>query len=412
MSGRPADLLRRAYPGALAKLHAATRSLPDAEDVLHDAVARALDAWPREGTPDAPEAWLVAVALNRHRDRARRRAVAARHEGALAALAAMSPWTRAAMGELRFARGWKDELLGLLFACCDPALATGEAAALALTTVVGLTTEEAARAFLVAPRSMEQRLTRARQRLRGRSPGESTRPDARAERLDAVLRTLHLLFNEGYWSGDDEAPIRADLCALAVGMARSLAEVATESPEVRGLLALLLLHDARRPARLDAAGVPVPLPAQDRARWDHAAIAAAVAILDDALAERAPGPFQVEAAIAAVHCRAATAAATDWREVAALYGLLEEMRPGAAVRASRAFATARAEGAAAGLALLERDGAAAAAPLIHGALLAEVGRVSEARDQLTRARDGARNRHERAQIAARLAALDDEGGTR
>ncbi len=195
-------------------------------------------------------------------------------------------------------------------------------------------------------------------------------------------------------------------------MARSLAEVATEAPEVRGLLALLLLHDARRPARLDAAGVPVPLPAQDRARWDHAAIAAAVAILDDALAEGRPALSRSRPRLPRSTAAPRPRPATDWREVAALYGLLEEMRPGAAVRASRAFATARAEGAAAGLALLERDGAAAAAPLIHGALLAEVGRVSEARDQLTRARDGARNRHERAQIAARLAALDDEGGTR
>ena len=168
MTERPADLLRRAYPRALAQLHAATRSLPDAEDALHDAVARALDVWPRDGVPDVPEAWLVAVALNRHRDRARRRAVATRHEGALAALAEMSPWARAAMGELRFARGWKDELLGLLFACCDPALEPGEAAALALTTAVGLSTAEVARAFLVAPRSMEQRLTRASDSASGR----------------------------------------------------------------------------------------------------------------------------------------------------------------------------------------------------------------------------------------------------
>lgn len=411
MTERPADLLRRAYPRALAQLHAATRSLPDAEDALHDAVARALDVWPRDGVPDVPEAWLVAVALNRHRDRARRRAVATRHEGALAALAEMSPWARAAMGELRFARGWKDELLGLLFACCDPALEPGEAAALALTTVVGLSTAEVARAFLVAPRSMEQRLTRARQRLRERATGEGAPPDASADRVDAVLRALYLLFNEGYWSSDDEAPIRADLCALAVGLARSLAEVATEAPEVRGLLALLLLHDARRPARLDADGAPVPLPAQDRSRWDRAAIAAAVALLDDALAEARPGPFQVEAAIAAVHCRAPSAEATDWREVAALYGLLETLRPSAAVRAQRAFATARATGVAQGLALLEAGGAAGETPLVYGALLAEAGRTGEARRHLTRALDEARNRHERAQIAARLAALTDERGT-
>ena len=226
-----------------------------------------------------------------------------------------------------------------------------------------------------------------------------------------MLRALYLLFNEGYWSSDDEAPIRADLCALAVGLARSLAEVATEAPEVRGLLALLLLHDARRPARLDADGAPVPLPAQDRSRWDRAAIAAAIALLDDALAEARPGPFQVEAAIAAVHCRAPSAEATDWREIAALYGLLETLRPSAAVRAQRAFATAQAMGVAEGLALLETGGAAGETPLVYGALLAEAGRIDEARRHLTRALDEARNRHERAQIAARLAALTDERGT-
>lgn len=195
-----------------------------------------------------------------------------------------------------------------------------------------------------------------------------------------------------------------------MGLARALAEVAPAEPEARGLLALLLLHDARRPARLDASGAPVPLPAQDRSRWDHAAIAGAAALLEDALALGRPGPFQIEAAIAAVHCRAPSAEATDWREVAALYALLEERRPTAAVRAQRAFATARAEGAAAGLALLEAGGAAEDAPLVHGALLAELGRVEEARRCLARAAASARNVHERAQIEARIEALTGAGG--
>lgn len=405
-----AEALRRAYPRALAKVNAVTRSLPDAEDALHDAVTRALDVWPREGAPESAEAWLVAVALNRHRDRARRRAVATRHEDALSALAEMSPWARIALGELRFARGWKDELLGVLFACCHPCLDPGEGAALALATVVGLSNGEVARAFLVAPRSMERRLTRARQRLRERGDGDGARPEVSGERVGAVLCALHLLFNEGYWSGDDEAPIRADLCRLAIGLARSLAEVCTDDPEVRGLLALFLLHDARRPARLDPAGAPVPLPEQDRSRWDRPAIAAATAMLEDALREGRPGPFQIEAAISAVHCRAPTAEATDWREIAALYGLLEERRPTHAVRAQRAFAVARTEGARAGLALLEEGGAAARAPLVHGVLLAEAGRIDGARRALTRAAAGARNRHERAHIEARLARLTRDGG--
>ena len=229
------------------------------------------------------------------------------------------------------------------------------------------------------------------------------------DRLAAALRTLYLLFDEGYWSGDDEAPIRADLCRLAIGLARSVAEAFPDEPEARGLLSLLLLHDARRPAHLDPEGRPIPLPNQDRTRWDHAAITTASALLQDALRRGPVGPFQIEAAISAVHCRAPTADATDWREIAVLYALLEAHRPTALVRAQRAFAVARAEGAAAGLALLDAD-AAAQAPLIHGALLAELGQLAEARRALARAAAAARNRHERAQIEARIAALPDRRG--
>ena len=267
-----AEEIRRVYPRVLAKTLALTRSLPDAEDAVHDAIERALESWPDGGRPDSAEAWLLTVAANCYRDRLRRVQRERRHEDAVATLAAMSPWVRIALGEPEIARGWKDELLGLLFACCHPALDAGESAALALSTVIGLSTDEIARAFVVAPRSMEQRLTRARQRLRERGDCEGAAPEDARERIEAVLRTLHLLFNEGYWSGDSEAPIRADLCRLAIGLGRSLMTTFPDVPEVGGLLALLLLHDARRGARLDEHGTPIPLPDQDRSRWDRAGI--------------------------------------------------------------------------------------------------------------------------------------------
>lgn len=406
----PAEELRVLYPRVLAKTLGITRVLPDAEDAVHDAIARALQSWPTTGAPDSPEAWLVTVAANAYRDRLRHTRREEHHEDAVEALAQMSPWVRIAVAEPEVARGWKDELLRLLFACCHPALDEGESAALALATVVGRSTGEIAAAFVVAPRSMEQRLTRARQRLRERGDYEGMSPDQSHDRVDAVLRTLHLLFNEGYWSTSDDTPIRADLCRLSIGLARSLLEAYPRAPEVAGLLSLMLLHDARRGARLNAAGEPVPLPEQDRERWDHDAVRGATELLERALHACEPGPFQTEAAIAAVHCRARLAAETDWREIAALYAILETFRPIPAVRVNRAFAVARAEGAAAGLALLEAEGGidASAYPYVHlvrGSLLSDLGDADAARSEMELAEKHARNAHERVQIRSKIAAL-------
>jgi RNA polymerase sigma-70 factor (ECF subfamily) len=266
-----------------------------------------------------------------------------------------------------------------------------------------------ARAFITAPRSMEQRLTRARRRLRESGDVEGATPERALDRLPAVLRTVHLLFNEGYWSGDDQSPIRADLCRLALGLAQSLAETYPREPEVMGLLALLLLHDARRDARLDAHGNPVPLPEQDRSRWDAEALRRATALLEQALAVGAPGPLQTEAAIAATHCKARRADETDWPEIAALYALLEGFRPTPAVRVNRAFAVGQAKGAAHGLALLDRpDIDATSSPYVHlvrGALLADAGQAKAAAGALSEAARQARNEHERRQIEARIARL-------
>jgi RNA polymerase sigma-70 factor, ECF subfamily len=402
-----AEELRRAYPRVVAKTLSFTRSLPDAEDAVQDAIERALSSWPENGTPDSPEAWLVTVAANSHRDRLRRFGREERHADAVARLAEMSPWARIALGETDIARGWKDDLLGLLFACCHPVLEPGESAALALATVIGLSVEETAGAFVVPARTMEQRLTRARKRLRERGDYERTPPEASSDRLDAVLRALHLLFNEGYWSSDDEAPIRADLCRLAIGLSRSLVEVFPNEAEAGGLLALFLLHDARRGARLSQNGDAIPLPDQDRARWDAQGIAAGTALLEHALGQGMPGPFQIEAAISAVHCRAESAEETDWKEIAALYELLESLRPTPAVRVNRAFAVARAFGAGLGLELLDVGADYPYAHVVRGALLEELGRIDEARASFGKALANTRNRHEVARIEARIRKIGD-----
>ncbi len=395
--------LRWLYPRVLAKTFALTRALADAEDAVQDAIERALDTWPRSGRPDSPEAWLVTVAANCHRDRLRRQRRAERHADAITTLAEMSPWVQGAVGWPEVARGWKDDLLRLLFACCHPALETGESAALALATILGLSNAEIAQAFLVAPRAMEQRLVRARRRLRDRGDYETPSPDQASDRLDAVLCALHLLFNEGYWSAGDEAPIRRDLCRLALGLVRSLHDLWPAAPEVAGLLALLLFHEARLPTRIDSHGLPVPLPEQDRARWDRGVIEEASTILRRALASGQPGQFQVEAAISAVHCEAATAEATDWKQIAELYALLDRIRPSPGARISRAFAISRIEGPEAGLALL--DGIADGEPylaLVSGVLHGEAGRPDDAIAELEKARARARNMHEEAQIADRI----------
>lgn len=405
-------LLRELYPRVLARTLALTRNLPEAEDAVQDAIERALRTWPIRGRPESPEAWLVTVSGNAYRDRWRRM----RHEethaelDALDVLAQMSPWARIAVGEREVAFGWKDELLRLLFACCHPTLDEGECAALALATVVGLSTREISAAFVVAPRSMEQRLTRARKRLRGRGDYEGAQPARSLERLPAVLKTIRLLFNEGYWSTSDQAPIRADLRRLAVGLARSLVAAFPDAPEAGGLLALLLFLDARRPARLNSRGEPIPLPEQDRGRWDSANIVIATKILEHSLKAEQLGPFQIEAAIAATHCRAADAADTDWHEISNLYAVLESFCPVPSVRVNRAFAKARANGAAAGLELLERiDGIDVETyPYVHvvrGVLLAELGRVESARSELHLAAARARNHSEAMRIRGQIAKL-------
>jgi RNA polymerase sigma-70 factor (ECF subfamily) len=402
--------LRALYPRILGKTIAIAGRLADAEDAVQDAIERALATWPRMGRPESTEAWLVRVAANCVHDRRRRRLREERHGSALKRLAEMSPWVQGAIAEVEVGRGWKDDLLRLLFACCHPSLEAGESAALALATILGLSSPEIAEAFAVAPRSMDQRLTRARRRLRAAGADEAPRVDKAADRLPAVLATVYLLFNEGYWSTSAEAPIRGDLCRLALGLGRSLRAIFPTEPEVCGLLALMILHEARRSGRLDPSGAPIPLTDQDRRRWDRAAIAEGAALVEAALRQGKAGPFQIEAAVSAVHSRAATATETDWSQIAELYACLERVRPAPSVRVNRAFAVARAQGPSDGLALLDADGGVAVASypyahLVRGALLEELGERRAAVQELELAASHARNDHEQRQIRARIARL-------
>jgi RNA polymerase sigma-70 factor, ECF subfamily len=319
-----------------------------AEDALQDAFAKAAIAWPKEGIPARPAAWITTVARNRGTD-LRRRAVrvAPTRSGELPELPTPEP---APDDD----EGFGDDRLRLMFTCCHPALSEATQVALTLRTLGGLSTPEIARAFLTPEVTMAQRLVRAKQKIKDAGiPYQIPPAEVLEERIEAVLATLYLIFNEGYAATEGDALVRSELCAEAIRLGRVLAELLPEEPEVLGLLALLKLHHARSAARVSPEGELVPLEDQDRTRWDHAAIAEGIAILDRAIAQRRGGPYQIQAAIAALHGRAATAAETDWIQIAALYGALDRSAPSAIVDLNRAVAIAMAYGARRGLLLLD-----------------------------------------------------------
>jgi len=375
-----------------------------AEECAQDAFAQALQRWPRDGVPRRPGAWLTTTARNRAVDRLRREAVGAAKLREAAMLSVPDgPGDDAAAG------GGPDDRLRLMFTCCHPALAFEAQVALTLRTLAGLTTAEIARAFLVSEDTMSKRLVRAKGKIRHAGiPFRVPPAHLLSERTVSVLGVLYLLFNEGYAASAGADLVRQNLTAEAIRLARILAQMLPDEPEVGGLLALLLLHDARRAARVDATGELVPLEDQDRSRWDASQIAEGTRLLEAALQRGRPGPYQVQAAIAACHATAAEAADTDWAQIAALYGQLARLVPSAVVRLNRAVAVGMRDGPAAGLALVEQlERARELAgyhllPATRADLLRRLGRRDEAAAAYREALELAPTEPERRYLARRL----------
>lgn len=407
-------IFRAEHGRVLAALISQFEDFDLAEDALQDALVNALERWEREGIPKNPGAWLVTVAKRRAIDRVRRSAT---FERKLVILDPPVSQDEPEMDEVQI----PDERLKLMFTCCHPALAPEAQVALTLHTLGGLKTPEIARAFLVPEPTMAQRLARARRKIREAGiPYRVPPADLLPERLAALLAVLYLIFNEGYAATSSAAsggePLtRQELCGEAIRLCRVLVGLLPESAEARGLLALMLLHDARREARLDAAGELVLLDEQDRARWDQAKIREGTAVLDQALALGDPGPYQVQAAISALHAEAPAAEATDWRQIAALYDTLAVMTPSAVVEVNRAVAVAMAWGVQAGLQMLLRlmDQADSARQLAgyypYYAACADLLRRSDQREAAAEAYEQALalcgNRAERAYLQKRLAEM-------
>lgn len=322
-----------------------------AEDALQDALVAALERWQREGVPRNPGAWLTTVARRRAIDRLRRAALHQRKAVILAVPETDDDQDEVEMDSI------PDDRLKLMFTCCHPSLALEAQIALTLHTLGGLSTSEVARAFLVPIPTMAQRLARARAKIRDAGiPYRVPPADLLPERIEALLAVIYLIFNEGYCATGGDTLIRHELCSEAIRLCRVLVSLMPESAEARGLLALMLLHDSRRLARSGASGDLILLEAQDRSQWDQAQIREGIAILDAALAQSSPGPYQVQAAISALHAEAPSVETTDWQQIAALYGTLASMTPSAVVEVNRAVAVAMAYGEQAGLRLLLRLG--------------------------------------------------------
>lgn len=384
-----------------------------AEEATHDAFAAALDSWPRVGFPEKPRAWLISTGRFKAIDRLRR---GARFDAALAAIAdqleAYTTGTTTLIDEQ--ASGIEDDRLRLIFTCCHPALTPDARVALTLREVCGLTTEEIARAFLTPAPTLAQRIVRAKSKIRdAQIPYQVPAREELAERLDAVLHVIYLAFNEGYSASAGETLTRHDLSSEAIRLGRLLVELLPE-PEAIGLLALMLLHDARRDARTSANGELLLLDEQDRSLWNQKQIREGCGLVERALSSRRFGPYTLQAAIAATHAEAASASATDWEQIVGLYDVLMRAEPSAVVELNRAAAVAMRDGPQAGLGLIDsilRRGELADYYLAHSAradLCRRLGRVPDAVAAYERALALTQQGPERRFMERRLAELRQE----
>jgi RNA polymerase sigma-70 factor (ECF subfamily) len=374
--------LTAARPQAIGALLRRFRDLDQAEEAFQEACLRALKNWPLNGPPRDPAAWLILVGRNVALDDVRRR----RKSETLPAEDVISDLGDAEtdLAERLDHSHYRDDILRLLFICCHPDLPATQQIALALRIVSGLTVKEIARAFLVSESAMEQRITRAKQRVADADvPYETPGAVERSERLAAVAAMIYLLFNEGYSASGGAAHIRAALCEEAIRLVRLLLRLFPGEPEIMGLAALLLLQHARTPARLDADGAIILLEDQDRGAWRRELIDEGLALLDKAVRHRRPGPYQIQAAISAVHAHAARPQDTDWAEIDALYAALERLQPSPVVTLNRAVAVAKVQGPAAALAMIEPLAAKLSGYFhffgVKGGLLMRLDRTEEAR---------------------------------
>jgi RNA polymerase sigma-70 factor (ECF subfamily) len=405
--------LASARPQALGALLRYFRDLDTAEEAFQNACLRALKNWPHNGPPRDPAAWLILVGRNAGIDQARRQA----RQEPLPADAALSDLddAEAAVAERLDGAQYRDDILRLLFICCHPDLSATQQIAVALRIVCGRSVQQIARAFLVGESAMEQRITRAKARIAAAEiPFETPGAVERAERLAAVAAMIYLLFNEGYSASGGEAPMRAPLCDEAIRLARLLLRLFAAEPEIMGLLALFLLQHARAPARFDEDGAIVLLEDQDRGRWNGTMIAEGLALIDKAMRHRRRGPYQVQAAIVALHARAARPEDTDWAQIDLLYAALETLQPSPVVTLNRAVAVAKVRGPAEALSMIEPLGQRLSGYFhffgVKGGLLLQLGRHDEARIAFDQAIARANNAAEAAHIRLHLDRLMRDGG--
>jgi len=402
--------LTAARPQAMGALLRYFRNLDTAEEAFQEACLRAIRTWPEKGPPRDPAAWLIFVGRNSGVDAIRKtaRTTALPDETALSDLSD----AEADMADRLDSSHYRDDILRLMFICCHPDLPATQQIALALRIVSGIGVPRIARAFLVSESAIEQRITRAKARVaKAGLPFEAPAAAERAERLPPVMAMIYVVFNEGYSAGVSNPDVAA-LCDEAIRLGRLLLRIFPSEPEVMGLLALMLLQHARRGARYDEGGEVVLLEDQDRSLWDRRQIEEGLAVLDKAIRHRQPGPYQVQAAIAALHARAASAKDTNWAEIDLLYQVLERLSPSPVVTLNRAVAVSKAKGADEGLLLLEPLGEALDGYFyfhgVRGALLAQAGETRAARDAFGRAIALANSPAEAAHIRQELDRLQDE----